>query len=109
MLLLRISTIRFFVIKQQNNVRATDKATSDIFARSRFSRFLRFSRPCSFFLPSARGRVRRCDIRKYVIKIEAARRDARREILTTNCLIWHIAIALSPATNDSFAAIFRLC
>lgn len=78
MLLLRISTMRFFVIKQQNNVHATDKVTSEIFARSRFPRFLRFSRPCSFFLPSARGRVRRCDIRKHVIEIEAARRNATR-------------------------------
>lgn len=86
-LLLRVSTMRFSITNSEIiTSRVTDRAASDIFAQSHFPRFFRrFSRPCSFFLPSARARSSLCVciymyIRKYVVEIEAARRDAPQEI-----------------------------
>jgi len=103
-LLLRVSTMRFFMMNSETVMYRRIEST--LIYSPGFPRIFEILSPL-FVLSSERPRARSS---LWYSKArdrdrEVTWRDAPQKILTTNWPIWRTAIALSPSTNDSFAAI----
>lgn len=99
-----ISMMRFSMMNSETiTYLATDRAISNIFTRLCFSRFLKFSRPCLFFLPSAHRCVCRCYSK--ICDREWSSREMHKNFNDESINLAYSDRIVSLSTNDSFAAI----